>query len=288
MKKPKTNWKYWPSEQQKEAIRQQLNQHNFPILDLHAQHTGTCIPIRIGDCYFLATAAHVLNTRLKLDVIPRSDTKVPISKFKNKLVDNGADVGLLELYHPDAARCRDSFLHEDQILVGLGTRRLLPVAATGYPSDFIKQVGRVEAVRGRFLHFLALSSLTYRGHTLQASKWPSGFYERPPKRGRDIFVRLDPMEEVTLSHPKRAGVGSLKATMKMPSLRGISGGGIWLMAAKSSIVWRPHCSLIGIPVDAKQKENWLRGTLIDRWLALVEANYPGLRKTIAKIRRNKV
>lgn len=288
MKNPKTNWKYWPSEQEKEAIRQQLNQHNFPILDLHAQHTGTCIPIRIGDRYFLATAAHVLSTNLKLDVIPRCDTKAPISKFKNKFADDEADVGLLELYQADATRCRDSFLHEDQILVGLGTRRLLPVAATGYPSDFIKQVGQVEVVRGRYLDLLALSSLTYRGHTLQASKWPTGYYERPPKRGRDIFVHLHPKEEVTLSHPKRAGIGSLKATMDMPSLRGISGGGIWLMTIKSDGVWRPHCSLIGIPVDAKQDENWLRGTLIDRWLALIETNYPALRKNVARIRRNKV
>lgn len=288
MKNPKTNWKYWPSEQEKEAIRQQLNQHIFPILDLHAQHTGTCIPIRIGEHFFLSTAAHVLNTQHRLEVVPRDGSNRPIFQFKNKKIDAETDVGLLELQQQDATRCMSSFLNEDQVLVKNTTRRTLPVAAIGYPSDFIKQLSRQKISTGQYLRYLAFNSFTYKGRSLPASKWPTTYYERPPKRGRDVFIYLNPSPEILLSHPKRAGIGSMKTKGGVPNLKGISGGGIWLLAIKTEGIWHPHSRLIGIQVDAKQDENWLRGTLIDHWLALVEANYPALRKNISKIRRNKI
>lgn len=288
MNKPNTNWKYWPSEQENEAIAQQLSQHIFPISDMDAQHTGTCIPIRIGDRYFLATAAHVLNTSNRLEIVPRDGTKRPIFQFKNKVVDNTADLGLLELQRSDAARCLSSFLCEDQILVGLSTRRTLPVAVIGYPSDFIKQMSRQHISADQYLRHLAFNSFTYKGRSLHTSKWPTSYYERPPRRGRDIFIHLNPGPEIMLSHPKRAGIGPLKTKGDIPCLKGISGGGIWLLEIKTEGIWHSHSRLIGIQVDAKQDENWLRGTLIDRWLALVDANYPALRPAVVKIRQNKI
>lgn len=254
---------------------------------------GSCVPIKIGSKFFLATAAHVIPDGHEMSAVVRRPQGRCIDNFLARHQDDRTDVGLLELDSSDAWHLRDNFVPEDQILITLDQEEEWPVVVVGYPGVYCAPVFREDIPPDAALEVRAWNAFTYYGFTVPFSEWPNvDPLSRSSDKLRDMFINYDPSDkeaqfEMRALHPNNAGSGMPTIKHRPPPPHGMSGGGVWL--ARESLkggIWQPAALLVALQVSWKKSEGWMRGILIGEWLKLVERNYPDLKENIAAIRKN--
>ena len=249
---------------------------------------GSCVPVKLGSRYFVATAAHVVPTGHRFEIILREPPGRCFDQFESIKRDADVDVAALELPQSAGPLIKDSCVTEDQILTGLDQENVWPVIVIGYPGQFAKLLREDVICPDHTVQHYGCSTFTYHGESLPYAEWPTARLDRLPKKGRDLFVHYDPEKQQQLErlHPQIAGRAGPLTQGLPPRMPGMSGGGIWVVPRKTvKGIWEPEAYLVALDVDWNAQEKWLRGTLIDLWLGLVGKSYPDLLACIQRIRR---
>jgi len=161
----------------------------------------------------------------------------------------------------------------------------LAAIVTGCPGQLIEIEESVSAnVRHRMYSFRPLSIETF---ILPHHKWPDGqgSLQQPLNPSTDVLAHF--RSGLVLYEENRQVLDARLEPWNIEevNLGGMSGGGIWLeVESDAPRLWRPSCALIGLDKSVNVKEQWIRGTLIDKWLELVHLHYPDLRECVTEIR----
>lgn len=257
---------------QYEALTRQASSRTYRLIDMtDPARGGTVIAININDHYFLATAAHVIPKDHEYRIVLRNKTVSPSIEFLSRKVDTQADVGLLEI-PKEKKHLIDTWVTISDISKDFDQNKKNDVVIAGYPGQYIIQSSETQITEDTYLEFQICNSLCYLSFTIPMDKWPIDKWEsegtqRQPVKGRDIFVDFDPDGDMFASSPDNVDI-SPADSIQCPRLDGMSGGGIWLLESEDGPIWKPSVKLIGIQHHVK-KDQWMRGTLISCWLALV-------------------
>jgi len=259
-----------------EALTRQASSRTYRLIDKTDQSCGgTAIAINIGDRYFLATAGHVISEDHKYEIVIKNKMPQPIDCFQSRQFDTDTDVGLLEI-PKKKKHLIDSWVTVSDICTDINQHKKNNVVIVGYPGEYIIQTPKKQISRNNFLEFRICSTLCYMSSTLPIEKWPTEGIENQTIEERDIFIDFDPGNMFT-SDPNTVDISPAES-MQCPDLPGISGGGIWLWESEEGVIWKPFIKLIGIQHSALKKDQWMRGTRINRWLDLVAKKYPDLNR----------
>jgi len=280
---------YEPSDHEIEAARIHVASRVVGLRDLDdGQGLGSAVCIKMGNRYFLATAAHVISTGHHVEVIMKQGEQ-PISDYANSLWDDEtADVGLLELAKEQADRL-ESFVDETSLCTSFDAKSAWSVLVGGYPgSQYVPiQRGQIGAV-----------GMIVLCRTVPLSEWPNDWPPAdidsrelgPPHPQKDILVNYPNETDIQISGPGLAYAASRGRSGPTPHPSGVSGGGIWLVLfqeKKKTGLRFPDLRLVGIQTRFAENRGILRGNLVGVWLDLVKAHYPDLRQTISGIKRKR-
>lgn len=282
------------SDEEIDAVAYQAHKSVMRLVDRTTPAKGgSCVPIKIGSKFFLATAAHVIPQGHQMNVVVRQPQGRCIEHFLACHRNDQTDVGLLELDSKDASQLADSFVSENQILITLDQEKEWPVLVVGYPGVYAAPILREIFPPDAALEVRAWNAFTYSGFTVPFSEWPNlDPLSRSSDELRDMFINYDPNDEeaqfeIRALHPNNAGTDMPTIKHRPPPPHGMSGGGVWL--ARESLkggIWQPSPLLVALQVAWKKSEGWMRGILIGEWLELVEREFPDLKENIAAIRKN--
>jgi len=239
---------------------------------------GTVISIRIGSRYFLATAAHVISSKHKFEIVLRNHDIEPIYEFIACHVNAEADVGLLEI-DKKGSDLIDSWVVLSDIYHGYNPDKCIPVDVIGYPGEYITPVDKTQITENDFIQYNHCMSLCYASNTIPSEKWPKEGLCQKSQEENDIFVDYDPGGEMYISPPNETEPSRSKM-LKCPKLFGMSGGGIWVLESKTGEIWQPSTKLLGIQSSVHESKGWMRGTKINSWLKLVADSYPDLKNIV--------
>ena len=246
------------------------------LFDKASQRGATGVPVQIGDCHFIASAAHFLETAQDIEIVRRAE-EVPFStRYLKKVVSDAHDVGLLELTQEQAAGIQH-FVDGNHILTGVSLDEEQCVLVSGFSEE---------------THFgLSTTRYSMASHIGTTTVLPSvrpGNVETPLDDESDIFVEYPEESDNQLFGPGVPPDGSPTQKGTPVDPHGLSGGGIWLRVVKASPVCRSYLQLIGIQSLFYADSGLLRGVRIERWLDLVEKSYPQLHPEIEKIRARRI
>jgi hypothetical protein len=249
------------------------------------EESGSAVAIRIGDRFFLATAAHLLKERHEFIVPRRSPDEncLRSSDFLSRHCNDDADVGLLEIDPGKAQKIVDRFLPGERLLLSIPLDRKLGAVIIGYSTDCLSVTRQPGKMPNFELVEKGYAALVFATETVPHDEWPSERLERPLKRGRDILLSYGQAPFITFEEPGQKISGPSKPSSGAPTIKGCSGGGIWVYFCIPSPVWRPCAKLIGLQVSYYRGPGWARGTAIGVWLDLLSRKYPDLRKEIENI-----
>jgi hypothetical protein len=229
---------------------------------------GTCI--QLGDRYFVATAGHNLLTAdgteipkeqlliVHADSPSRAQTRwEPIVRMGRRGGGKGEplDLGWLEIPASVALKMGKVFLQRTDLELNWHT--LGHGAVTfGYPTQFIDR--QVFAAEGR----LQVSGIAFPGKLLPDEGWP-----KTADAGSDVIIEFwnqgwfmhKPDEVFTLAVP-----------------RGLSGGGIWALNFKGTLVWSPGDIRLAAVQHSAVEGSYLRGNQIGAWLRMIAEDLPEL------------
>jgi hypothetical protein len=251
----------------------------------HPSMGGSCVPIRLGDRFFLATAGHVIKNRARLGVGTHDGIMSYVTDFANQQTDEDADLGFLEVSATAARQLNCAFLQESVILSRIDGRRILPVLVIGCPGALIFSGPQFKVSESVTVNQKAYVSCTYQSSILPKKAWPKGLFERPFVGGRDLLIHHFVEGPMSKIHPERAGITAPRSIAKRPRPEGCSGGGIWIEFTKANGVWRPLCKLAGIQTALLNRPLLLRGTAMSAWLRLIAKDYPDLKEVVDSINR---
>ena len=245
---------------------------------------GTATKIRLGDRFFLATAAHVLEERCDIRALIRGERNEFVRDFVNRPVDSSRDIGLLELSPTQAERLQAEFATFDELFVNVDADSQWAALVVGYPSQVVEATDEIDGdVLRRTYEF---RPLIYFSPTLARKQWPTSGFRRALHVKHEFFLVFD--EQAQLEHLDFQEFGSKPTVVDCThlSLQGVSGGGIWLDSRPNHAdVWSPQPKLVGIQSSINQKGKWLPGTSIDAWLGLAESAYAELREEVQMVRQ---
>ena len=262
---------------QRKALTRQASSRTFRLLDMTDQSCGgTAIAVNIGDCYFMATAGHVISKDHEYKIVLRNKISHSINFFQSRHFNTDADVGFLEI-PKDKKHLIDSWVTVADLYTDIDQHKKNDVVIVGYPGEYIIRTPKKQISRNAFLEFQICNSLCYMSFTLPVEKWPTEGIEKQPVEGRDIFIDFDPDGYMFTSPPNTVDI-SPEASMRCPELAGISGGGIWLCESEEDLIWEPSVKLIGIQHHVFKRDQWMRGTLINCWLDFLVKKYPDLNR----------
>lgn len=267
------------------GLMTQVHSRGVGIVQLKNQQeiglgSGTCV--RIGDRYFIATAAHVICDAPinELCLVPEGgptphSRRVALlgMKWSGGGDYDDIDVGWIEVEPAAAKRMNGkTFITLDRVLPFCTPKRgKQMILLWGAPWALVDQRALQEHYRVdvRFATFLT--------PPLPRSRWPWR-----GKGRNDIFLSYPTNDQTT----RRV---SDDAPAVPPNPQGMSGGGMWLHEF-SDEVWLPERSmLIGIDRSWSPSEQYARGTRIEHWLRLVAKDFPDLRAEIrAHLKQSRV
>lgn len=257
------------------AMTEQAHCSTYRLIDETDRTAGgTCVAIELDKrCYF-ATAAHVVPPGHKFKIVLRDSIAPSIDSFSAIERDVEADVAFLEV-HPERVGLlseRASFVDRSRLVTTFDNDREQNVIVLGYPGELLDQQEPQSISSTLEVHPVYCSAFTYLTTTRPISDWPhSASWRRPPDLSRDVFLQYTPESKMQVSHRSNAGTERASTNRQPPELPGISGGGIWIEPSqREGDIWSPSLQLLALQVDAKPTDHWLRGTLIDRWLRLIE------------------
>jgi len=270
------------------ALASQARRHTYCLI--HGSDNakiGTAVAVKLGERYFLATAAHVIeDDTANVQAILQNQVAVAVSNFVGRHYDLSADVGLLEVSASDAHQF--SFLEHTHLLETIEEQQQLPVIVVGFAGQFCGGAVETDLTPDTLLQMRFCNTLSYHTVVLPKSGWPpDGLPDencvcQMLTEGRDMLVDFQYRQEVQPFTPRSCGGDN--PTVECASLdpHGISGGGIWLAQVTEGPerVSRPDARLIGLQIGWHRTENVLRGVRIGAWLDLVREKYPDLEDTI--------
>lgn len=271
-----------------QALAEHARRHTYCLIVEGASTTvGTAVAIQLGQRYFLATAAHVIQgSDHMIKALVRNRTVPHVAHFDAMHCDQQSDMGLLEISPLHSSHF--TFLTRDRLCERMVNRDYPPTMVVGFPVQFNHTLPPVGIGRDAVLQLIICNSLTYHTQILPSSDWPNeGLPDengilQPLIEERDMLIDFEPGQEVRPFTPQSAG--RLNATVECPTLdpHGMSGGGIWLAQVRMSThnVSYPDAPLIGLQVGWHQTKNWLHGIHIGAWLDLVREEYPDLKDAL--------
>jgi hypothetical protein len=242
---------------------------------------GTAVKVRLGDRFFLATAAHVIPRSRDIRALIPGEAGTFVSGFANRLVDLDHDLGLLEVSVQDAKSMGGTFVTSDEIDSKFN-HDVTPIVVAGYPGQLIYSADReiLACAIERVHHF---RSLTFYTETLPTSEWPDGL-EQSPTVFTDLFASFTPNLSLQKIQMDNLAEPAEEVRLEELHLGGMSGGGVWLeLSRRTEGVWRPDVRLIALDRSFKMSDGWLRASLIAPWLRMVRENYPDLDAVIREI-----
>lgn len=254
---------------QTEALVRNLDDRCVGIVGLKGETpseigSGTCITV--GDRFFVATAAHVIEdySNQELFIVHTRDP----SNVWTEIIGRGAkgggrkdpeDVAFLELSREAATALGKIFVEVSMLRTGVSDLGDDDNALVyGYPAEkvdpalFAQKKLRLQPV-GYLTPTKALGS--------------TGALARPADAAYDLFLEYPTVGNLLPS-------GEHLATL--PAAPGMSGGSVWETGLPVSGVWAPaKCRLVAIQ-RSWAKNDWLRCTQIQHWLRLVRSEIPAL------------
>jgi len=240
---------------------------------------GSAVKIRIGERFFLATAAHVIAEPNRLAVVPKIGDRC-VCEFASSCSEqrNGVDLGVLEVRPQDVKELGD-FVSHAHLLPRIPNTKPWNLVLVGFPSQTAIDVGAGTTV------FVGGS---YRLESVPEANWPNA-----------VDLDLDARRDLLLGYPKTgtiqiAGPNKVQFAQNhswpgsIPKPHGLSGGGIWLPCRgqmSQSGIWFPCPYLIAVQVGYFSQSNTLRGVFLDYLLKLIGENYPDTRELVDKVRK---
>jgi len=228
--------------------------------------SGTCI--RIGNQYFIATAAHNF-LRIESDdqiVIVKPDKwsreHVPFIRRNSTSGDDddNVDVGWIELSFDVQAELNRDFVPLERLRPSAN-----PIPGTFYlvlgsPAQFVSK----ELLESGKLAIEPMTLLTYSPE--QAT---SG-------------VSVDPRIDMLLDYSGEARRYDSTRRIVLPEPHGMSGGSIWeITPPNPGQIWSPDgASIVGIEKSWIRGKCQLKGTQVRHWLNLISNDFPDLSKII--------
>lgn len=265
-----------------QAIAEQARRFTYCLVYEETGETkvGTAVAVKLGERFFLATAAHVIENAQSVKALMHDQIAHYVSDFATRYYDSCLDVGLLEISLPDSQRF--DFLSQHRLCETIEEEQEIPAMVVGFPGQFCNTMKQIDLTPESSLRLVRCDTLTFNTVILPRSEWPSeglpdehGNY-RQLIDGRDVLIDYAPEPEVKPFTPKTAGTDN--PPVECPSLdpRGMSGGGIWLaqIASSDEKVNYPDTRLIGLQLGWHRTKNLLRGIRIGTWLYLVRNRYP--------------
>lgn len=249
---------------------QRIEKYTIPILGVQNNsivHDRTGVLYRIGDRYFILTAAHYLESYIQyaipLYISLNSSTKLPLPLAKavfHTTEEDGRDVAAISLPPELASEIEPhrEFLSQSEVW---RHNESVPgfYVFFGYPMDWS---GIVLSKTEIHSHALAFACCEYTGKSHSTA-----FYDKAVHIQLEFDCKaVNPIEETPA---------------KIPTIKGISGCGIWRVAD-----WSPHgfCRsspaeprLVGIQNHWFPDLKYIQGTRIGFVLSLILANYPDVK-----------
>ncbi len=231
--------------------------------------SGTCISV--GDRYFVATAAHVLEGCRNDQIFLMPGSKEPLPKQWIPIIGRGergggsndpVDIAWLEVDPHAISALQKVFCPLSRLLSGVFHVPDDWIFFIGYPIAQVPQ----ELFKERKLR---VQPVGYYTETLPVKRWPQA------KKG-------DPSIDIYIDYNQHALLD--KMPFKMIHPEGMSGGGIWLAnLIPNKGMWSPdQAQLLGIEHASDDGLSYARGTQIQHWLRMLKEDVPSLGGVIDK------
>lgn len=272
-----------------QGLAEHARQFTYCLIDDTGEtKVGTAVAIQLGDRFFLATAAHLVENARGIKALVREQVSFDVSDFVAKHYDNQFDVGLLEISSSDS-HCFE-FLPQNKICETIEEEQKLRIMVVGFPGQFCKSAKPINLTAENLFRVVRVrcESITFNTHLLPRSEWPSdglpdehGMYKQLID-GCDMIIDYQPEHKIRPFTPKTTGIVNPPVECSSLDPRGISGGGIWLAqtAENKEGIIHSDTRLIGLQLGWHQTKNWLRGIRVGAWLDLVRDKYPDLIKVV--------
>lgn len=265
------------------AITKQIERLTFRLIDEDDPELGgTAVALKIGERYFLATAAHVISSKHRVCVHLKTK-HFTFSDFARReyYPDDGPDVGFLEIPKEAVGRFQSAFLHGKYVMTSFDRNSILPVRVVGFPGEYMQLVGREQIGHNDVMETRKCAEYQILSETLPRSKFP----ESASGDESVLYCRYDKNLRVLRESPAIDVVPS-ETGLLTPPLQGMSGGGIWLeQESTEDEVWSSDSRLLALESGYYEGQRCIKGTSMLRWLDLVEECYPDLKQPIADIRK---
>jgi len=270
------------------ALHQHIRRRTVRLIDLTDQSAGgSAVTVKLGNRYFLATAAHVIPPNHEIEVLVGAGEVKNVGRFSARHINEEDDVGLLELDESAAEEINRDFTEAKQLLPRIDQSNRWCATLVGYPSQTIDTVERPAG--NTLFRTHSFSPLTLITSIVPPNEWPQrlSFLRREPRYDCDFFVTFDPQTTVYRQDLTNIDCADSPAPVDSVQLEGMSGCGIWLDRTLDDQVWRPEPILAGIDTGVLAKSGCARGTQIGRWLALVVENYSEFDTIRRRLKQNK-
>lgn len=221
---------------------------------------GTGVTIEWDGRFFLATAAHVMQSIDDLALLLRDDEGTLYADFISSHVDRAADIGIVELDSTTVSALHEyELVRQEDIYLERYPHRKKPLWVVGYPGKLIQRRTTADVT------FLDCNRLSYETRALAKCDWPEIHpLDRQIRSSGDLFCTYDP-DPSTLQKRSYLELQRAPAKPDIDTLppHGMSGGGIWFPMSNTnpeSRIWHPTAMLVGIQTSTGSKQKWLRGT----------------------------
>jgi hypothetical protein len=199
------------------------------------------------------TAGHVIEdaTPENLSLVYRrgpSNEKVPIESIHHwNDLSTDLDVGFLTL-SPEVARLiGKNFLTEDHFDVAAKNLSTDLVALNGFPNGLFEHDGKKHYKFGAFTFVTVCEEI---------KKW-----HQP--------INAD--MQIEFGYPDVATDAQTNQPYTMPDVRGMSGGGMWVLNINPKGIWSPEsCRLVGVTAVWSPDREYVRGNRVEHWLRFAD------------------
>lgn len=267
-----------------QAISSQVRRFTYCVIDDTSEtKVGTCVAVQLGNRFFLATAAHVIENVHDIKVIVRDQVVEYVSHFAAIHCDTRLDLGVLEISPSDSHRFED-FLSQGRLCETIEDKQKLPTMVVGFCGQFCKPVEQIDIDTENTLRVVCCNTLDFHTFVLPRSKWPSeglpdeSGVDKQLVDGRDMLIDFEHKPEIMPFTKQSTGKKNPPVECQSLDPGGMSGGGIWLAQIREGEekLHSPDARLIGLQLGWHRTSKLLHGIRIGAWLDFVRGQYPDL------------
>lgn len=219
--------------------------------------SGTCI--QLGGHYFIATAAHVIESypSERLFLVAQNASQVGTVPILGRGKRNDVDVAWLEISPTDAHDVPRDFATLEQLQPHCADVGEDLAILYGSPRDRVQVLSE---------------------HELEIA--PVGFVTGAPNAPA-LPNDVDESAHLFLAYPREARTDVHGNAVEAVEAQGFSGGGVWLSHVNDRGVWSPESARLVAIQTSWMPWRWLRCTQIQLWLGMVAEDHEDLRPTLA-------